>query len=111
VKLPAGGIDLEQLERSLVVQALERSDWNQTRAATLLGINRDQIRYQDREVQAGTDRDIERFQRFQRFQRFLEVLRVPKGPRVRVSGWKIRIAPKISHLSTFVPALIAISIR
>jgi len=45
VKLPVGGIDLEQLERSLVVQALERSGWNQTRAATLLGINRDQIRY------------------------------------------------------------------
>jgi transcriptional regulator with GAF, ATPase, and Fis domain len=43
--LPAGGIDLEQLERSLVVQALERSGWNQTRAATLLGLNRDQIRY------------------------------------------------------------------
>ena len=38
-------IDLEQLERSLVVQALERSGWNQTRAATLLGVNRDQIRY------------------------------------------------------------------
>jgi len=35
----------EQLERSLVVQALERSGWNQTRAATLLGVNRDQIRY------------------------------------------------------------------
>jgi two-component system response regulator AtoC len=45
VELPAGGIDLEQLERSLVVQALERSGWNQTRAAALLGINRDQIRY------------------------------------------------------------------
>jgi len=45
VQLPAGGIDLEQLERSLVVQALERSGWNQTRAATLLGVNRDQIRY------------------------------------------------------------------
>ena len=45
VELPAGGIDLEQLERSLVVQALERSGWNQTRAATLLGLNRDQIRY------------------------------------------------------------------
>jgi DNA-binding NtrC family response regulator len=45
VKLPAQGIDLEQLERSLVVQALERSGWNQTRAAALLGINRDQIRY------------------------------------------------------------------
>jgi two-component system response regulator AtoC len=45
VALPAAGIDLEQLERSLVVQALERSGWNQTRAATLLGLNRDQIRY------------------------------------------------------------------
>ena len=45
VPLPSEGIDLEQLERSLVVQALERSGWNQTRAAALLGINRDQIRY------------------------------------------------------------------
>jgi two-component system response regulator AtoC len=45
VELPAGGIDLEQVERSLVVQALERSGWNQTRAAALLGLNRDQIRY------------------------------------------------------------------
>jgi DNA-binding NtrC family response regulator len=45
VELPANGIDLEQLERSLVVQALERSKWNQTRAAALLGLNRDQIRY------------------------------------------------------------------
>src|SRR5688572_14277180 len=45
VELPAGGIDLEQLERSLVVQALERTGWNQTRASALLGLNRDQIRY------------------------------------------------------------------
>jgi len=45
VHLPAHGIDLEELERSLVVQALERSGWNQTRAASLLGVNRDQIRY------------------------------------------------------------------
>jgi len=45
VELPASGIDLEQLERSLVVQALERTQWNQTRAAALLGLNRDQIRY------------------------------------------------------------------
>ena len=43
--LPADGINLEALERSLVVQALERSGWNQTKAATLLGLNRDQIRY------------------------------------------------------------------
>ena len=45
VDLPPRGIDLEHLERSLVVQALERSGWNQTRAASLLGLNRDQIRY------------------------------------------------------------------
>jgi DNA-binding NtrC family response regulator len=45
VELPPNGIDLEQLERSLVVQALERTQWNQTRAAALLGLNRDQIRY------------------------------------------------------------------
>jgi two-component system, NtrC family, response regulator AtoC len=45
VQLPPDGVDLESLERSLVIQALERSGWNQTRAATLLGLNRDQIRY------------------------------------------------------------------
>ena len=44
-ELPPGGVDLEQVERSLVVQALRRSGGNQTKAATLLGMNRDQIRY------------------------------------------------------------------
>ncbi len=44
-ELPATGVDLEQLERSLLVQALHRSGGNQTRAGTLLGLNRDQIRY------------------------------------------------------------------
>jgi DNA-binding NtrC family response regulator len=44
-ELPAGGLQLEQLERDLVLQALRRTDWNQTRAAALLGLNRDQIRY------------------------------------------------------------------
>jgi DNA-binding NtrC family response regulator len=45
VELPPNGIDLDDLERSLVMQALERSGWNQTKAAALLGLNRDQIRY------------------------------------------------------------------
>jgi two-component system response regulator AtoC len=45
VELPSAGLDLEQLEKSLVVQALERTGWNQTKAAALLGLNRDQIRY------------------------------------------------------------------
>ena len=45
VELPASGLNLEDLEQSLVVQALERTGWNQTKAAALLGLNRDQIRY------------------------------------------------------------------
>ena len=44
-ELPAAGVDLEKLERSLVVQALKRSGGNQTKAGTYLGLNRDQIRY------------------------------------------------------------------
>ena len=45
VKLPPGGASLEGIERDLVAQALDRTGWNQTRAAALLGLNRDQIRY------------------------------------------------------------------
>ncbi|HET7698264.1 MAG TPA: sigma-54 dependent transcriptional regulator [Vicinamibacterales bacterium] len=44
-ELPASGVDLEALERSLVAQALRRAGGNQTKAAALLGLNRDQIRY------------------------------------------------------------------
>jgi DNA-binding NtrC family response regulator len=44
-ELPARGVKLEEVERSLVVQALRRCGGNQTRAAALLGLNRDQIRY------------------------------------------------------------------
>ncbi|NUR55483.1 MAG: hypothetical protein HOQ29_13640 [Acidobacteria bacterium] len=44
-ELPAAGVDLEKLERSLVVQALKRSGGNQTRAGTFLGLNRDQVCY------------------------------------------------------------------
>jgi DNA-binding NtrC family response regulator len=44
-ELPAAGVDLEKLERSLVIQALKRSGGNQTKAGTFLGLNRDQVRY------------------------------------------------------------------
>ena len=44
-ELPANGVDVEALERSLVIQALKRAGGNQTKAAALLGLNRDQIRY------------------------------------------------------------------
>jgi transcriptional regulator with GAF, ATPase, and Fis domain len=45
IELPPNGVDLEEVERGLVLQALERTGWNQTRAAKLLGLNRDQIHY------------------------------------------------------------------
>ena len=45
IELPLHGMNLESVEKSLVIQALERTGWNQTRAAKLLGLNRDQIRY------------------------------------------------------------------
>ena len=45
VELPAAGLNLEEVERSLVLQALKRASGNQTKAAALLGMNRDQIRY------------------------------------------------------------------
>jgi two-component system, NtrC family, response regulator AtoC len=44
-RLPAEGVNLEEVERQLLVQALERAAGNQTQAAQLLGINRDQVRY------------------------------------------------------------------
>jgi two-component system, NtrC family, response regulator AtoC len=44
-RLPAAGASLEEVEMSLVRQAIERSSGNQTRAAELLGISRDQLRY------------------------------------------------------------------
>ena len=44
-RLPAEGVNLEEVERQLLVQALERAGGNQTQAAQLLGINRDQVRY------------------------------------------------------------------
>ena len=45
VELPPEGYSLETLEREVVVQALERNDWNQTRAADFLQIPRHTLIY------------------------------------------------------------------
>jgi len=42
---------LEDVEMSLVRQALEQSGGNQTRAAELLGISRDQLRYRMKKLE------------------------------------------------------------
>jgi DNA-binding NtrC family response regulator len=43
--LPPKGIDLRELENSLIRQALARTNNNQTRAAKLLHLSRDAFRY------------------------------------------------------------------
>ncbi|MCE9615283.1 MAG: sigma-54 dependent transcriptional regulator [Lentisphaerae bacterium] len=45
IHLPPEGCRLDDVEKDLVVQALERAAGNRTKAAKLLGITRDQVRY------------------------------------------------------------------
>jgi two-component system response regulator AtoC len=45
ITLPESGLSLEELERSLLLQALERARNNQTKASQLLGITRHTLRY------------------------------------------------------------------
>jgi two-component system response regulator AtoC len=51
MRLPADGVSLEDVEMSLVRQALERSGGNQTKAAELLNISRDQLRYRMKKLE------------------------------------------------------------
>jgi DNA-binding NtrC family response regulator len=44
--IPDAGLSLEEVERSLIVQALEKAGKNKTAAAKLLGITYDSLRYQ-----------------------------------------------------------------
>jgi two-component system, NtrC family, response regulator AtoC len=50
VNLPRQGISLDQVETSLLKQALAQTSGNQTRAADLLGLTRDQFRYRLKKI-------------------------------------------------------------
>ena len=39
------GVDIRQVERALILKALQQTGWNQSRAAALLRMSRDQLRY------------------------------------------------------------------
>jgi DNA-binding NtrC family response regulator len=43
--LPRDGVDLDDVHKDLLLQALERARFNKTAAGKLLGLNRDQVRY------------------------------------------------------------------
>lgn len=44
-KLPPEGISFEEVERSLIIQAMEQSNWNITRSAKLLGLSFRTLQY------------------------------------------------------------------
>jgi len=44
-EIPANGVSLDQIERNLMIKALEQSNWNQTEAAKMLGITRRKLQY------------------------------------------------------------------
>ncbi len=43
--LPRDGVDLEEVRKDLLIQALKQERGNKTGAGKLLGLNRDQVRY------------------------------------------------------------------
>ncbi|HEB01618.1 MAG TPA: sigma-54-dependent Fis family transcriptional regulator, partial [Nitrospirae bacterium] len=45
IKIPPGGIDIESVEKELIRQALDSTRGNQTRAAKMLNLSRDTLRY------------------------------------------------------------------
>ncbi len=45
IEIPPGGIDIEEVEKKLIKNALEKTRGNQTRAAKLLNLSRDALRY------------------------------------------------------------------
>ncbi len=45
VSLPESGLSLEEVERELILRALQKHDWNQSRAARYLGITRHTLLY------------------------------------------------------------------
>jgi len=50
--IPDSGIDLDEVERSLVLRALEKTDGNVSRAARLLGLTRRTLQYRLEKIQA-----------------------------------------------------------
>ena len=41
---PSGDLNLVEMEKRIILKALDKTSWNQSRASTLLGITRKQLR-------------------------------------------------------------------
>ena len=55
VEIPDEGLDLDGLERSLILRALDKSGGNVTRAARLLGLSRRRLQYRLEKIQSAPD--------------------------------------------------------
>src|SRR5262249_19775251 len=55
LQIPEAGIDLEALERNLILKALEKTDGNVTRAARLLGLSRRTLQYRLEKIQGAPE--------------------------------------------------------
>ncbi|HLB38391.1 MAG TPA: sigma-54 dependent transcriptional regulator [Gemmatimonadales bacterium] len=58
-RLPAGGVQLEELEKDLIRQAIAQARGNKTRAAQLLGLTRDTLRYRLEKYELSTPQAAE----------------------------------------------------
>ena len=55
LEIPDSGIDLEAVERSLILKALDKAGGNVTRAARLLGLSRRTLQYRIEKIQAAPE--------------------------------------------------------
>jgi two-component system response regulator PilR (NtrC family) len=55
IEVPDEGLDLEELERRLILRALEKSEGNVTRAGRLLGLSRRTLQYRLEKIQGAPD--------------------------------------------------------
>jgi two-component system response regulator PilR (NtrC family) len=56
IEIPDAGIDLESVERSLILKALEKAGGNVTRAARLLGLSRRTLQYRLEKMEGAPER-------------------------------------------------------
>ena len=59
VDFSLGPIELEAVERDLIEQALRQAGWNRARAAELLGLSRETLRYRIEKFRLAPDRAAE----------------------------------------------------
>jgi len=58
LRIPPDGLSMADLEKELVIEALERNQWNQTRAAAFLRISRNVLVYRMQKYRLGPYKDL-----------------------------------------------------